>query len=145
MGQVLLRRRRIVSESIGQQSERARNVSVACWTSLSQLSFQDPIHLGIWVFDTLSDSIQCLNFAKKWFIQYSIQYSFTQDSIYFKNFFYPLSLIQFNVWILPKNYSFNILFNIAFANIQFKILFNSKYYSIQNKLWQFNSKDYSIQ
>ena len=33
------------------------------------------------VFDTLSDSIQCLNFAKKWFIQYSIQYRFTQDSI----------------------------------------------------------------
>ena len=35
----------------------------------------------IGVFDTLSDSIQCLNFAKKWFIQYSIQYRFTQDSI----------------------------------------------------------------
>ena len=33
------------------------------------------------VFDTLSDSIQCLNFAKKWFIQHSIQYFFTQDSI----------------------------------------------------------------
>ena len=33
------------------------------------------------VFDTLSDSIQCLNFAKKLFIQYSIQYLFTQDSI----------------------------------------------------------------
>ena len=33
------------------------------------------------VSDTLSDSIQCLNFAKKWFIQYSIQYRFTQDSI----------------------------------------------------------------
>ena len=33
------------------------------------------------VFDTLSDSIQCLNFAKVWFIQYSIQYRFTQDSI----------------------------------------------------------------
>ena len=31
--------------------------------------------------DTLSDSIQCLNFAKKWLIQYSIQYCFTQDSI----------------------------------------------------------------
>ena len=36
---------------------------------------------NIGVFDTLSDSIQCLNFAKKWFIQYSIQYCFTQDSI----------------------------------------------------------------
>ena len=31
--------------------------------------------------DTQSDSIQYLNFAKKWFIQYSIQYRFTQDSI----------------------------------------------------------------
>ena len=33
------------------------------------------------VTDTQSDSIQCLNFAKKWFIQYSIHYCFTQDSI----------------------------------------------------------------
>ena len=31
--------------------------------------------------DTQIDSIQYLNFAKKWFIQYSIQYCFTQDSI----------------------------------------------------------------
>ena len=31
------------------------------------------------VFDTLPDSIQCVNFAKKWFIQYLIQYCFTQD------------------------------------------------------------------
>ena len=31
--------------------------------------------------DAQSDSIQYLNFAKKWFIQYSIQYCFTQDSI----------------------------------------------------------------
>ena len=31
--------------------------------------------------DTQSDSIQYLNFAKKWFIQYSIQYCYTQDSI----------------------------------------------------------------
>ena len=31
--------------------------------------------------DTQSDSIQCLNFAKKLFIQYSIQYCFTRDSI----------------------------------------------------------------
>ena len=37
--------------------------------------------LGIVVNDTQSDSIQYLNFAKKWFIQYSIQYCFTQDSI----------------------------------------------------------------
>ena len=31
--------------------------------------------------DTQSDSIQYLNFGKKWFIQYSIQYCCTQDSI----------------------------------------------------------------
>ena len=36
---------------------------------------------GLVVSDTLSDSIQCLNFAKKRFIQYSIQYCFNQDSI----------------------------------------------------------------
>ena len=35
----------------------------------------------IGVGDTISDSIQCLNFAKKWYIQYSIHYCFTQDSI----------------------------------------------------------------
>ena len=29
--------------------------------------------------DTQSDSIQCLNFAKKWFIQYTIHYHLTQD------------------------------------------------------------------
>ena len=31
--------------------------------------------------DNQSDSIQCLNFAKKWFIQYLIQYCITQGSI----------------------------------------------------------------
>ena len=31
--------------------------------------------------DSLSDLIQYLNFAKKWFIQYSIQYCFPQNSI----------------------------------------------------------------
>ena len=31
--------------------------------------------------DTQSDSFQYLNFAKKWFIQFSFQYRFTQDSI----------------------------------------------------------------
>ena len=36
------------------------------------------------VFDTLSDSIRCLNFAKKWFIQYSIQYC---SKIQFKGLF----------------------------------------------------------
>ena len=38
-------------------------------------------HLHLVVNDTQSDSIQYLYFAKKWFIQYSIQYCFTQDSI----------------------------------------------------------------
>ena len=37
--------------------------------------------VDIVVADTQSNSIQCLNFAKKWFIQYSIQYGFAQDSI----------------------------------------------------------------
>ena len=37
--------------------------------------------MALVVGDTQSDSIQYLNFAKKWFIQYSIQYCFTQDSI----------------------------------------------------------------
>ena len=40
-----------------------------------------PAVVSLVVADTQSDSIQCLNFAKKWFIQYSIQYCFTQDSI----------------------------------------------------------------
>ena len=39
------------------------------------------VMLKLGVSDTLSDSIQCLNFAKKRFIQYSIQYCFTPDSI----------------------------------------------------------------
>ena len=42
---------------------------------------QPQLNIWIGVFDTLSDSIQYLNFAKKSFIQYSIQYCFTQDSI----------------------------------------------------------------
>ena len=37
--------------------------------------------MALVVGDTQSDSIQYLNFAKKLFIQYSIQYCFTQDSI----------------------------------------------------------------
>ena len=38
-------------------------------------------HHPLVVGDTQSDSIPYLNFAKKWFIQYLIQYCFTQDSI----------------------------------------------------------------
>ena len=49
----------------------------------SQLQWGSTQHsdCDIVVNDTQSDSIQYLNFAKKWFIQYSIQYCFTQDSI----------------------------------------------------------------
>ena len=47
------------------------------------------------VFDTLSYSIQCLNFAKKWFIQYLIQYCLTQDSIQNIIQFKKILLIQF--------------------------------------------------
>ena len=41
------------------------------------MTYQPKIGVGA----TQSDSIQCLNFAKKWFIQYLVQYCFTQDSI----------------------------------------------------------------
>ena len=40
--------------------------------------------LVVGVGDTQSDSIQCLNFAKKWFIQYSIQYCFQFNSKYYQ-------------------------------------------------------------
>ena len=70
------------------------------------------------VSDTLSDSIQCLNYAKKWFIQYSIQYCFTQDSIQ--------NIIQFKI------NSGDSIQNI----IQFKINSGN---SIQ-KIIQFNSQ-----
>ena len=45
-------------------------------------------HLRLVVADTQSDSIQCLNFAKKGFIQCSIKYCSTQYSIQ--------NIIQFN-------------------------------------------------
>ena len=51
------------------------------------------MHIG--VFDTLSDSIEYLNFAKKWLLQYSIKYCFTKDSIQ--------NIIQFK-----KNYADSI-------------------------------------
>ena len=54
-------------------------------------------HLGVVVNDTQTDSIQYLNFAKKWFIQYSIQYCFSQDSIQnIIQFKKNILLIQFN-------------------------------------------------
>ena len=111
------------------------------------------------VSDTQSDSIQCLNFAKKWFIQYSIQYCFTQDSIQ--------NIIQFNsqgmistgrigkvlknwpksvqnrqkrgLFIKNGKYRFKIWFIHSFHDkIQFKGLFNIIFSGI------FNSKNYSI-
>ena len=60
------------------------------YLSLVNLDFQ------IVVSDTQSDSIQCLNFAKKWFIQYLIQYCFAQDSIQNVIQFKKILLIQFN-------------------------------------------------
>ena len=36
---------------------------------------------GLVVADTQSDSIKCLNFAQRLFIQYSMQYCFNKDSI----------------------------------------------------------------
>ena len=109
--------------------------------------------------DTQSDSIQYLNFAKKWFIQYSIQYCFTQDSIQ--------NIIQFNsqgmintgrIGKVPKNwpksvqnrqkrgliikngkYRFkNWVIHSFHDKIQFKGLFNIIFSGI------FNSKNYSI-
>ena len=43
------------------------------------MAFVIIMHIG--VFDTLSDSIEYLNFAKKWLLQYSIQYCCAQESI----------------------------------------------------------------
>ena len=60
-----------------------------------EMQHRDQIDLRVGVFDTLSDSIQCLNFAKKWFIQYMIQYRFTQDSIQNIIQFKKILLIQF--------------------------------------------------
>ena len=113
--------------------------------------------------DTQSDSIQCLNFAKKWFIQYSIQYCFTQDSIQNniqlkKNPADSIQkIIQFNSqgiidtgWIgkLPKNYQ-----KIAqkVSKIDKKGCFSSKMANIDLKYdsfihftIKFNSNDFSI-
>ena len=87
------------------------------------------------VFDTLADSIQCLNFAKKWFIQYSIQYCFSQDSI--QNIFQlkkSADSIQKKTTTLTRSGKPEMLWP----------RFNSKYYSIKKICW-FNSKDNSIQ
>ena len=55
-------------------------ISCCSGPACSKKNFKNmKVGLSIGVIDTLSDSIQCLNVAKKWFIQYSIQYRFTQD------------------------------------------------------------------
>ena len=96
------------------------------------------------VSDTQSDSIQCLNFAKKWFIQFSIQYCFTHDSIqniiqFKKNCADSIQkIIQFkSQWIMntgrigkvPKNFPKSVQnrqkrgFLIKNGKYQFKIWF----------------------
>jgi len=117
--------------------------------------------LQIGVSDTLSDSFQCLDFAKKWFIQYSIQYCFTQDSIqniiqFKKNSADSIQKItQFNsqgiidtgcTGKVPKNCPKSVQnrhtkkggFSSKMANI------DSKYDSFIHFTIQFNFKDYSI-
>ena len=110
--------------------------------------------------DTQSDSIQYLNFAKKWFIQYSIQYRFTQDSIQNIIQFKKKSadsiqkIIQFNsqeiintgqIGKVPKNCPKSVQnrqregdFPLKMANI------DSKVDSFIHFKIKFNSKDYSI-
>ena len=118
--------------------------------------------------DTQSDSIQYLNFAKKGFIQYSIQYCFTQDSIHIIQFKINSGdsiqkIIQFNsqgmiitgrIGKVPNNWPKSVQnrkkgdFSSKTANIDskielfihFTIKFNSKYYSISIFLGIFNSK-----
>ena len=109
--------------------------------------------------DTQSDSIQYLNFAKKWFIQYSIQYCFTQDSIQNIIQFKINSgdsiqnIIQFNsqgmintgqIGKVPKNWPKS-------AQNRQKGGLSSKTANIDSKIElfihftiKFNSKDYSI-
>ena len=135
-------------------------------------------HLGlspslVVVGDTQSDSIQCLNFAKKWFIQYSIQYCFTQDSIqniiqFKKNSADSIQkIIQFisqgiidtgRMGKVPKNYLKNVqnrlkkgLF-IKNGKYWFKIWFIHSFHNkiqfkgLFNIIFSgiFNSKNYSI-
>ena len=114
-------------------------------------------HLG--VFDTLSDSIQCSNFAKIWFNQYLIQYCFAQNSIQNIIQFKKNLLIQFKRWFNSLARESLLLvrrekcpkiapevpkidkkggFPLKMANI------DSKYDSFIHFTVKFNSKDYSI-
>ena len=70
----------------------SHDLVILCFTWLStpkssdeQKGWPQGFHIvrRIGVGDTQSDSIQCLNFAKKSFIQYLIQYCFIQASKYY--------------------------------------------------------------
>ena len=128
--------------SCGQQllwlkKKEQKNVGGVCWTKLEigrrvgllgseKVEGETPA-TGLVVTDTLSYSIQCLNFAKKLFFQYLIQYCFTQDSIQ--------NIIQFKK--TKKFYWFNSKYDFF---IHFTVKFNSKDYSIS-----FFFQEYSIQ
>ena len=56
----------------------AKSFMIFMWSETAPCYNLEP---SLVVGDTQSDSIQYLNFARKWFIQYLIQYCFTQDSI----------------------------------------------------------------
>ena len=66
---------------IGAQFPCRQHLRALIYSLSTSILDNKPLLCEVGVFDTLSDWIQCLNFAKKWFIQYSIQYCFTQDSI----------------------------------------------------------------
>ena len=112
------------------------------------------------VSDTQSDSIQFLNIAKKWFIQYSIQYCFTQDSIQNIIQFKSNSansiqkIIQFNsqgiidtgrIGKVPKNCPKSVQNRQKKGGFSSKMAkIDSKYNSFIHFTIKFNSKDYSI-
>ena len=111
----------------------------------------------IGVSDTLSDSIQCLNFAKKLFILYSIQYYFTKDSIQNiiqlkKNSVDSIQkIIQFNsqdiidtgqIGKVPKNCKVKVDQKGGFSSKMANI--DSKHDSFIHFKKKFNLKDYSI-
>ena len=100
------------------------------------------LSLLVWLALTLSYLLLIPLVLYSWFICFSCINSI-YESLKFSDHSLCCSgvpnLIQFNFWILPKNDSFNIWFNIALPKIQYKILFNSK------KICWFNSKNNSIQ
>ena len=65
----------------------------------TQCSRSDLTAIGLVVPVTQSDSIQCLNFVKKWLIQYLIQYCLNQDSILNIIQLKKYLMIQFQKWL----------------------------------------------